>query len=150
MVALFVLAIGRGTLGVTEKKKKKDWSWSILVVGSYAAIICSNTMHIKEGQIHAHPRCNIISPCTEYNKVLHFKSKVSSFHIVTALHIQMKIEEKEKKKYIPLTMVAYIWTLPVFVNLLWFCVAMQRFAVHHTHTVGKGGLWFLNQEVSIF
>ena len=63
MVALFVLAIGKGTLRVTEKEKnkKKDWGWSILVVGSYAAIICSNTMHIKEGQIHAHPSCNKIS-----------------------------------------------------------------------------------------
>ena len=29
-----------GTLSVTEKKeKKKDWSWSILVVGSDTAII---------------------------------------------------------------------------------------------------------------
>ena len=34
-VAIFVPEIGRGTLGVTEKKEKekKDWSWSILVVG---------------------------------------------------------------------------------------------------------------------
>ena len=37
LVALFVPEIGGGPLGVTEKEerkeKKKDWLWSILVVG---------------------------------------------------------------------------------------------------------------------
>ena len=32
-VAFFVPEIGGGTLGVTEKEKKKDWSWIIRVVG---------------------------------------------------------------------------------------------------------------------
>ena len=34
MIRLSVLEIEGGTLSVTEEKKKeKDWSWSILVVG---------------------------------------------------------------------------------------------------------------------
>ena len=33
MIRLSVLEIEGGTLSVTEEKEKKDWSWSILVVG---------------------------------------------------------------------------------------------------------------------